>query len=268
MAHRNRPSFVDIDTSSDEEDGGFGTPTPSPDEDYAPSSNVTTPDSANSNTGMIDDEDMDVIAQNRASMNLDEYGMSYQRTDDGVHVRRSKRARKSVRRMQYSPVSDGDEDGGGGGGDGNPFGSEDANIAGEWLGSDDSDDSDEDEEVFYHKHPEMRGFVVSDSAGESDEEYIESGAMDMDDDDSSSDRSTPKATLSELARLLKSRRCKKSDEDAKCAICVSYFRCRQVYVALPACQHRFHKTCIQPWLLQHNRCCPTCRKDVAATLAK
>ncbi|XP_030621476.1 RING finger protein 148 [Chanos chanos] len=45
-----------------------------------------------------------------------------------------------------------------------------------------------------------------------------------------------------------------------CAVCIESFRHGDVVTVLP-CSHLFHKTCIEPWLLEH-RTCPMCKYDI------
>lgn len=45
-----------------------------------------------------------------------------------------------------------------------------------------------------------------------------------------------------------------------CAICIERYRVADVVRALP-CRHEFHKSCIDPWLLDH-RTCPMCKMDI------
>ncbi|KAJ3087916.1 hypothetical protein HK102_009992 [Quaeritorhiza haematococci] len=46
-----------------------------------------------------------------------------------------------------------------------------------------------------------------------------------------------------------------------CAICIDEFVVGNRVRQLP-CKHQFHDTCVDPWLLQHNRLCPICKRDV------
>eukprot|EP00842_Homolaphlyctis_polyrhiza_P000803 jgi/Hompol1/1723/HPOL_004795-RA len=46
-----------------------------------------------------------------------------------------------------------------------------------------------------------------------------------------------------------------------CAICLDDFVAGVSVRELPCC-HVFHDTCIDPWLLRHNRLCPICKRDV------
>ncbi|KAF5300013.1 hypothetical protein FQR65_LT09269 [Abscondita terminalis] len=45
-----------------------------------------------------------------------------------------------------------------------------------------------------------------------------------------------------------------------CAICIEPYKVSEVLRMLP-CQHEFHKSCIDPWLLEH-RTCPMCKMDI------
>ncbi|KAJ3321141.1 hypothetical protein HDV06_004594 [Boothiomyces sp. JEL0866] len=46
-----------------------------------------------------------------------------------------------------------------------------------------------------------------------------------------------------------------------CPICIEEFEVGNVLRELP-CHHVFHDTCVDPWLLGHNRLCPVCKQDV------
>ncbi|KAJ3057210.1 E3 ubiquitin-protein ligase rnf13 [Rhizophlyctis rosea] len=48
-----------------------------------------------------------------------------------------------------------------------------------------------------------------------------------------------------------------------CAICIDEFVPGSRVRELP-CRHVFHDTCVDPWLLRHNRLCPICKRDVLA----
>ncbi|KAF4085585.1 hypothetical protein AMELA_G00096950 [Ameiurus melas] len=49
-------------------------------------------------------------------------------------------------------------------------------------------------------------------------------------------------------------------EESSCVVCLdSFMRC-DVVTTLP-CSHFFHKTCIEPWLLEHHTC-PMCKYDI------
>uniref|UniRef100_A0A1Y1LZ18 RING-type domain-containing protein n=1 Tax=Photinus pyralis TaxID=7054 RepID=A0A1Y1LZ18_PHOPY len=45
-----------------------------------------------------------------------------------------------------------------------------------------------------------------------------------------------------------------------CAICIEPYKISEVLRMLP-CHHEFHKSCIDPWLLEH-RTCPMCKMDI------
>ncbi|KAI9366090.1 hypothetical protein DFJ73DRAFT_807076 [Zopfochytrium polystomum] len=46
-----------------------------------------------------------------------------------------------------------------------------------------------------------------------------------------------------------------------CAICIDEFLIGSRVRKLP-CNHQFHDACIDPWLINHNRLCPICKRDV------
>lgn len=46
-----------------------------------------------------------------------------------------------------------------------------------------------------------------------------------------------------------------------CAVCLEDFEMGDKVREMP-CQHIFHVTCIDPWLIRHNRLCPTCKRDI------
>ncbi|VDK18413.1 unnamed protein product [Anisakis simplex] len=48
--------------------------------------------------------------------------------------------------------------------------------------------------------------------------------------------------------------------DADCPVCIDPYRTGDIVRALP-CRHVFHKTCVDPWLLEH-RTCPMCKSDI------
>ncbi|XP_077199655.1 E3 ubiquitin-protein ligase RNF149 isoform X3 [Paroedura picta] len=55
------------------------------------------------------------------------------------------------------------------------------------------------------------------------------------------------------------------DVDAEnCAVCIENYKAKDAVRILP-CKHIFHKTCIDPWLLDH-RTCPMCKLDVIKAL--
>jgi hypothetical protein len=50
-------------------------------------------------------------------------------------------------------------------------------------------------------------------------------------------------------------------EAADCSICWENMQGAQVRV-LPVCLHKFHKTCVDVWLVQHSPSCPYCKREV------
>uniref|UniRef100_A0A8C3IVQ7 Ring finger protein 149 n=1 Tax=Chrysemys picta bellii TaxID=8478 RepID=A0A8C3IVQ7_CHRPI len=55
------------------------------------------------------------------------------------------------------------------------------------------------------------------------------------------------------------------DVDAEnCAVCIENYKLKDIVRILP-CKHIFHRTCIDPWLLDH-RTCPMCKLDVIKAL--
>uniref|UniRef100_A0A914W605 RING-type domain-containing protein n=1 Tax=Plectus sambesii TaxID=2011161 RepID=A0A914W605_9BILA len=48
--------------------------------------------------------------------------------------------------------------------------------------------------------------------------------------------------------------------EADCPVCIDPYRCGDIVRVLP-CRHVFHKTCVDPWLLEH-RTCPMCKSDI------
>ncbi|XP_036425088.1 RING finger protein 148 [Colossoma macropomum] len=49
-------------------------------------------------------------------------------------------------------------------------------------------------------------------------------------------------------------------EENNCAVCIDSFKRGDIVTTLP-CSHLFHKTCIEPWLLEHHTC-PMCKYDI------
>ncbi|KAL5234628.1 hypothetical protein ACI65C_002038 [Semiaphis heraclei] len=45
-----------------------------------------------------------------------------------------------------------------------------------------------------------------------------------------------------------------------CAVCIEPYKPSEVVRILP-CRHEFHKSCVDPWLLEH-RTCPMCKMDI------
>ncbi|XP_066505841.1 RING finger protein 148 [Hoplias malabaricus] len=50
-----------------------------------------------------------------------------------------------------------------------------------------------------------------------------------------------------------------ADENS-CAVCIDSFKRGDIVTTLP-CSHLFHKTCVEPWLLEHHTC-PMCKYDI------
>ncbi|VDM96383.1 unnamed protein product [Thelazia callipaeda] len=48
--------------------------------------------------------------------------------------------------------------------------------------------------------------------------------------------------------------------DTDCPVCIDPYRTGDIVRSLP-CRHIFHKTCVDPWLLEH-RTCPMCKSDI------
>ncbi|XP_039345848.1 E3 ubiquitin-protein ligase RNF128 isoform X2 [Mauremys reevesii] len=53
-------------------------------------------------------------------------------------------------------------------------------------------------------------------------------------------------------------------EGDSCAVCIEVYKPNDV-VRILTCNHLFHKTCIDPWLLEH-RTCPMCKLDILKAL--
>jgi len=51
-----------------------------------------------------------------------------------------------------------------------------------------------------------------------------------------------------------------NNEYEQCAVCIDMYKVSDALRILP-CKHFFHKTCIDPWLIEH-RSCPMCKLDV------
>ena len=52
-------------------------------------------------------------------------------------------------------------------------------------------------------------------------------------------------------------------ESSECAICLKEFEAGEEVRVLPGCGHRYHRACIDEWLLDYNsKECPTCRAIV------
>ncbi|CAG5121354.1 unnamed protein product, partial [Candidula unifasciata] len=46
----------------------------------------------------------------------------------------------------------------------------------------------------------------------------------------------------------------------QCAVCIEPYKAHDVIRILP-CRHVFHKSCVDPWLLDQ-RSCPMCKLDI------
>ncbi|KAK3564434.1 hypothetical protein QTP86_020374 [Hemibagrus guttatus] len=74
-----------------------------------------------------------------------------------------------------------------------------------------------------------------------------------------------KKVTEKAVATLEVRRLRRTDpeveaEESSCVVCLdSFMRC-DVVTTLP-CSHLFHKTCIEPWLLEHHTC-PMCKYDI------
>lgn len=47
-----------------------------------------------------------------------------------------------------------------------------------------------------------------------------------------------------------------------CSICIEDFIIGETLTLLPRCKHAFHKSCIRPWLMERQGCCPLCKTTV------
>ncbi|XP_013416608.1 RING finger protein 150 [Lingula anatina] len=61
-------------------------------------------------------------------------------------------------------------------------------------------------------------------------------------------------------RTLKSGDKETETEYEQCAVCIENYRPHEVVRILP-CRHMFHKSCVDPWLLEQ-RSCPICKTDI------
>lgn len=52
-----------------------------------------------------------------------------------------------------------------------------------------------------------------------------------------------------------------SEGAQRCVICLRDYEVDDEIKTLP-CKHEFHSECVDPWLGEHNRTCPTCRHDI------
>ncbi|XP_036381521.1 E3 ubiquitin-protein ligase RNF128a isoform X3 [Megalops cyprinoides] len=67
-----------------------------------------------------------------------------------------------------------------------------------------------------------------------------------------------------LVRTLKQDDRETGPDADTCAVCIDVYKPGDVVVTL-TCNHFFHKTCIEPWLLEH-RTCPMCKCDILKAL--
>ncbi|XP_006887864.1 PREDICTED: E3 ubiquitin-protein ligase RNF149 [Elephantulus edwardii] len=82
---------------------------------------------------------------------------------------------------------------------------------------------------------------------------------------SQSHRKETKKVIGQLPLHTVKRGEKGIDIDAEnCAVCIENFKAKDIVRILP-CKHIFHRTCIDPWLLDH-RTCPMCKLDVIKAL--
>uniref|UniRef100_A0A4W5KSZ4 Ring finger protein 128a n=1 Tax=Hucho hucho TaxID=62062 RepID=A0A4W5KSZ4_9TELE len=78
-----------------------------------------------------------------------------------------------------------------------------------------------------------------------------------------------KAEAKKAICQLQVRTVKRGDEETgpdadTCAVCIDAYKSGDVLTIL-TCNHFFHKTCIEPWLLEH-RTCPMCKCDILKAL--
>lgn len=67
----------------------------------------------------------------------------------------------------------------------------------------------------------------------------------------------------QCVRNLPSRRAGAMDAESKCNICLSSFEDGEKIHILP-CEHEFHASCVDKWLLDVKRTCPCCRRDICS----
>ncbi|XP_053721495.1 E3 ubiquitin-protein ligase RNF128-like [Synchiropus splendidus] len=78
-------------------------------------------------------------------------------------------------------------------------------------------------------------------------------------------RSQAKKAIARLqVRTLKRDDVETSSDSHMCAVCIESYRPGEVVTVL-TCDHIFHKTCIEPWLLER-RTCPMCKCDILKAL--
>ena len=51
------------------------------------------------------------------------------------------------------------------------------------------------------------------------------------------------------------------EEKEQCAVCIEDFQVEQEIREVPGCKHRFHLTCVDPWLIS-NQTCPLCKHNI------
>ncbi|KAJ8401827.1 hypothetical protein AAFF_G00377980 [Aldrovandia affinis] len=78
-----------------------------------------------------------------------------------------------------------------------------------------------------------------------------------------------KAEAKKAIGQLQVRTLKQGDEELgpdadTCAVCIEAYKAGDV-LSILTCNHFFHKTCIEPWLLEH-RTCPMCKCDILKAL--
>lgn len=59
-------------------------------------------------------------------------------------------------------------------------------------------------------------------------------------------------------------------KNSDCSICIEEIKHSEVFLILPVCGHRFHYTCVNPWLEENKTCpmCRTCVREVSLTHAR
>ncbi|XP_067853393.1 E3 ubiquitin-protein ligase RNF128 isoform X3 [Heptranchias perlo] len=78
-------------------------------------------------------------------------------------------------------------------------------------------------------------------------------------------KSEAKKAINQLdLRILKQGDQETGPEADSCAVCIEAYKPNDV-VRILTCNHIFHKTCIDPWLLEH-RTCPMCKCDILKAL--
>jgi hypothetical protein len=72
-------------------------------------------------------------------------------------------------------------------------------------------------------------------------------------------RSAPRMTRRQAINL-PTREPSEADKNENCCICLDSYHDGEVITDLP-CGHFFHKSCIDPWLVERTRVCPICKRD-------